>query len=387
MAKRRKRVGMSTTAIHQGNDPDRETGAIIPPIFQTSTYVQASPGKHQGYEYTRSHNPTRTRLEDCLAALEQAQFALVTASGLAAATLVMHALPHGSTVICGDDMYGGTYRLFTSVFHNIHRFHFVNTTDHKQLKAAVKRYKPALIWIESPTNPLLKINDIGHIAVLAKQHDALTLVDNTFMSPYFQNPIPLGADIVLHSVTKYLNGHSDIIGGALMTNHQELYDKWWYLQNAMGPSQSPFDSWLVLRGLKTLAVRMRAHEENAMQVAQFLASHSKVKSVIYPGFSCHPQHELAKCQMRGFGGMVTAFLKGGLAGSRRFLETVELFALAESLGGVESLVDHPAIMTHASIPKAERLTIGITDDLVRLSVGIEDVEDLLRDLDYALKKV
>jgi cystathionine gamma-lyase len=387
MAKRRKRVGMSTTAIHQGNDPDRETGAIIPPIFQTSTYVQASPGKHRGYEYTRSHNPTRTRLEECLAALEQAQYALVTASGLAAATLVMHALPHGSTVICGDDMYGGTYRLFTNVFQNIHCFHFVNTTDHQQLEAAIQRYRPALIWIESPTNPLLKINDISHIAVLAKQHQALTLVDNTFMSPYFQNPIPLGADIVLHSVTKYLNGHSDIIGGALMTNHRELYDKWWYLQNAMGPSQSPFDSWLVLRGLKTLAVRMRAHEENAMQVAQFLAAHPKVKSVIYPGFADHPQHELGKRQMCGFGGMVTAFLKGGLAGSRRFLETVELFALAESLGGVESLVDHPAIMTHASIPKAARLAVGITDNLVRLSVGIEDVEDLIRDLEHALKKI
>lgn len=387
MAARQKRLGISTTAIHQGNDPDRETGAIIPPIFQTSTYVQRSPGKHRGYEYTRSHNPTRTRLEDCLAALEEAKYALVTASGLAASTLVMHALPHGSRVLCGDDMYGGTYRLFTNVFQDIHRFHFVNTTDHTKLKAAIRRHKPALIWIESPTNPLLQINDIAHISKLAKEAGALTLVDNTFMSPYFQNPLPLGADMVLHSVTKYLNGHSDIIGGALMTNHQALYDKWWYLQNAIGPSQSPFDSWLVLRGLKTLAVRMRAHEENARLVAEYLSMHPKVKSVIYPGFPCHPQHELAKAQMRGFGGMVTAFLKGGLAGSRRFLETVKLFALAESLGGVESLVDHPAIMTHASIPKKERLAVGITDNLVRLSVGIEDPDDLIRDLERALKKI
>lgn len=387
MAPSRKRAGFSTLAIHSGNEPESTTGAIIPPIFQTSTYVQASPGRHQGYEYTRSHNPTRTRLEECLAALEQAKYAVVTASGMAAATLVMHALPHNSTIVCGDDVYGGTYRLFTKVFQDVHRCHFVDTTDLAKLDKAVRTHKPALIWVESPTNPLLRINDLKKIAALAKQHKALTLVDNTFMSPYFQTPITLGADIVLHSMTKYLNGHSDIIGGALLTNNTKLYEKLWYLQNATGPSLSPFDSWLVLRGLKTLAVRMRAHEENAMRIAHFLGTHPKVASVIYPGLPCHPQHKLASKQMRGFGGMLTFFLKGDIDESRAFLETVELFALAESLGGVESLVDHPAIMTHASIPEKERLKVGITNNLIRLSVGIEDVDDLIQDLTKALQAV
>ena len=387
MAASRKRTGLSTLAIHSGNAPESTTGAIIPPIFQTSTYVQASPGKHQGYEYTRSHNPTRTRLEECLAALEQAKYAVVTASGMAAATLVMHALPHNSTIVCGDDVYGGTYRLLTKVFHEVHRYHFVDTTDLARLDKVVRTHKPALIWVESPTNPLLRINDLRKIAALAKQHKALTLVDNTFMSPYFQTPLTLGADIVLHSMTKYLNGHSDVIGGALLTNNKKLYEKLWYVQNATGPSLSPFDSWLVLRGLKTLAVRMRAHEENAMRIAHFLATHAKVEAVIYPGLPCHPQHRLATKQMRGFGGMITFFLKGDMDESRAFLETVELFALAESLGGVESLVDHPAIMTHASIPEKERLKVGITNNLIRLSVGIEDVDDLLRDLTQALQAV
>lgn len=387
LAKRLDGAGLSTQAIHSGNEPDLETGAIIPPIFQTSTYVQASPGKHLGYEYTRSHNPTRTRLEQCLAALEQAQYAVVTASGMAAATLVMHMLPPQATILCGDDVYGGTYRLFTRVFHHTHTCHFVKTTDLDTLQQAVRHYQPALIWIESPTNPLLSINDIAAIAALAKQVGALTLVDNTFMSPYFQNPLALGADLVLHSMTKYINGHSDVIGGALMTNHAHLHEQLWYLQNATGPSLSPFDSWLVLRGLKTLAVRMRTHEANATQVAHFLAHHAKVEAVLYPGLPSHPQHELAKQQMRGFGGMITFFLKGGLAESRAFLESVEVFALAESLGGVESLIEHPAIMTHASIPEAERLKIGLTNNLIRLSVGIEDVDDLIRDLDAALQTI
>ena len=387
MATPRKRAGLSTRAIHSGNEPESTTGAIIPPIFQTSTYVQASPGTHQGYEYTRSHNPTRTRLEQCLAALEQSKYAVVTASGMAAATLVMHALPHNSTIVCGDDVYGGTYRLFTKVFQDVHRFHFVDTTNLAALQKVVRTHKPALIWVESPTNPLLRINDLRKIAALAKQYKALTLVDNTFMSPYFQTPITLGADIVLHSMTKYLNGHSDVIAGALLTNNKKLYEQLWYLQNATGPSLSPFDSWLVLRGLKTLAVRMRAHEENAMRIAHFLTTHAKVESVIYPGLSCHPQHRLAKKQMRGFGGMITFFLKGDMDESRAFLETVELFALAESLGGVESLVDHPAIMTHASIPEKERRKVGITNNLIRLSVGIEDVDDLIQDLTTALKAV
>jgi cystathionine gamma-lyase len=387
LAKRLDGAGLSTQAIHSGNEPDRETGAIIPPIFQTSTYVQASPGKHLGYEYTRSHNPTRTRLEQCLATLEQAQYAVVTASGMAAATLVMQMLPPQATILCGDDVYGGTYRLLTRVFQHTHRCHFVKTTELDVLQEAVRRYQPALIWIESPTNPLLRINDIAAISNLAQQAGALTLVDNTFMSPYFQNPLGLGADLVLHSMTKYINGHSDVIGGALMTNHAHLHEQLWYLQNATGPSLSPFDSWLVLRGLKTLAVRMRTHETNAIQVAQFLAQHEKVEAVLYPGLSSHPQHALAQRQMRGFGGMITFFLKGGLAESRAFLESVELFALAESLGGVESLIEHPAIMTHASIPEAERLKIGITHNLIRLSVGIEDVEDLIRDLDAALHAI
>ena len=382
-----KRAGLATKAIHSGNDPDQETGAIIPPIYQTSTYVQASPGQHRGYEYTRSHNPTRTRLEACLAALEQATYAVVTASGMAAATLVMHALPHNSMIVCGDDVYGGTYRLFTRVFQDVHRFMFLDTTDLVNLQKVVQKHKPALIWLESPTNPLLKINDIRQISAIAKPHKALTLVDNTFMSPYFQVPIKLGADIVLHSMTKYLNGHSDAIGGALLTNRKTLYDKFWYLQNATGPSLSPFDSWLVLRGLKTLAVRMQAHEANAIRVAHFLDLHPKVESVIYPGLPSHPQHQLAKQQMGGFGGMITFFLQGGFDASRRFLETVQLFALAESLGGVESLIEHPAIMTHASIPARERAKLGISDNLIRLSVGIEDIRDLMQDLKQALKVV
>ncbi len=387
MSNRLQRAGLATKAIHCGNEPESVTGAIIPPIFQTSTYVQQSPGIHQGFEYTRSHNPTRTRLEQCLAALEQAKYAVVTASGMAATSLVMQALPHDSTIVCGDDVYGGTYRLFTKVFHHVHRVIFVDTTDLDTVRNVVHTHQPALIWLESPTNPLLKICDIRQIADIAKQHQALTLVDNTFMSPYFQTPIPLGADIVLHSMTKYLNGHSDMIGGALLTNSKKLYDTFWYVQNATGPCLSPFDSWLVLRGLKTLAIRMQTHAANAIKVAQFLAAHPKVESVIYPGLTCHPQHQLAKKQMGGFGGMITFFLKGGLEESRRFLETVELFALAESLGGVESMVDHPAIMTHASIPKKERAKLGITNNLIRLSVGIEDVDDLLQDLKTALKAV
>ncbi len=382
-----KGAGLATKAIHCGNAPDQETGAVVAPIYQTSTYVQESPGKHRGYEYTRSHNPTRTRLETCLAALEHAKYAVVTASGMAAASLVLHALPHNSTIVCGDDVYGGTYRLFMRVFQHMHRCIFVDTTELGRLRQVTRQHKPALIWLESPTNPLLKINDIRQISAIAKQDQALTLVDNTFMSPYFQLPIKLSADIVLHSMTKYLNGHSDVIGGALLTNRKTLYDKFWYLQNATGPSASPVDSWLVLRGLKTLAARMQAHEANAINIAQFLDTHAKIESVLYPGLPSHPQHQLARQQMSGFGAMITFFLKGGFEASRRFLENVQLFALAESLGGVESLIEHPAIMTHASIPAKERAKLGISDNLVRLSVGIEDVEDLILDLKQALETV
>ncbi|NOT78238.1 MAG: PLP-dependent transferase [Bacteriovoracaceae bacterium] len=378
---------IATRTIHVGGEPDKETGAIMPPIYQTSTYVQDSPGVHKGYEYTRSHNPTRTRLEECLASLEQAKHCVVTASGLSAEMLIMHLLPTGSNIICGDDVYGGTYRLFTTVFHKMHNFKFIDTTNPKLVEKAVKEFKPALIWLETPTNPLLKITDIQAVTAIAKKARALTVVDNTFMSPYFQNPLVLGADIALHSMTKYLNGHSDAVGGCMMLNDSEMHKKLFTLQNSIGPCHSPFDSWLVLRGLKTLAVRMEAHAKNAMVVAEYLENHPKVERVVYPGLKSHPQHAIAKKQMLGYGGMITFFLKGDIKKSMKFLSTVKLFALAESLGGVESLIEHPAIMTHASVPKKVRESIGLTDNLIRLSVGIEHVQDLIEDLDQAFKTI
>ncbi len=382
-----KEMKFETKVIHVGGEPDPTTGAIMPPIYQTSTYVQSSPGEHKGYEYTRSHNPTRTRLEECLASIENANHCLVTASGLSASTLIMHMLPKGSKIFCGDDVYGGTYRLFSKVFPEIHQYQFVDTTNLKKLEEKILTEKPALIWIETPTNPLLKISDIAAIAAMAKKVGALTVVDNTFMSPFFQNPLNHGADIVLHSMTKFINGHSDVVGGAMMMNSKDLRDKLFFLQNAIGPASSPFDSWLVLRGVKTLAIRMKAHAQNAMKVAEYLEKHPKVERVVYPGLKSHPQYELGKKQMSGPGGMITFFIKGGITESRRFLENVKLFALAESLGGVESLVDHPAIMTHASIPKEVREQLGIFDNLVRLSVGIEDCDDLIADLEKGFAKV
>lgn len=388
MAKTNKKEwDISTKAIHIGGEPDKETGAIMPPIFQTSTYVQSSPGVHKGYEYSRSHNPTRTRLEECLASLENAKHALVTSSGMAASTLMMHSLPVGSTIICGDDVYGGTYRLFTTIFNDIHNFIFVDTTDLKNIEKVIKESKPQLVWLESPTNPLLKITDIKKVSSIAKKYKAQTLVDNTFMSPIFQNPLNLGADFVLHSMTKYINGHSDIVGGVIMTDDTKKKEKLWYLQNSTGPTQSPFDSWLVLRGIKTLSIRMAAHEKNAKEIAKWLEKHPQVEKVVYPGLKSHPQHAIAKRQMSGFGGMITFFLKGDIRKSKKFLSSVKLFALAESLGGVESLIEHPAIMTHASIPKNVRLQLGIYDNLIRLSVGIENVEDLKADLSIAFKAV
>lgn len=378
---------IATRVIHVGGHPDETTGAIMPPIYQTSTYVQSSPGIHKGYEYTRSHNPTRTRLEECLASLEQAKHCVVTASGLSAEMLIMHLLPPGSNIICGDDVYGGTYRLFTTVFNSLHNFKFVDTTNPKAVEQAVKEFKPALIWLETPTNPLLKITDIQAVTAIAKKAKALTVVDNTFMSPYFQNPLVLGADFVLHSMTKYINGHSDVVGGCIMLNDSDMHKKLFTLQNSIGPSQSPFDSWLVLRGLKTLAIRMEAHQKNAMAVAQYLEKHPKVERVVYPGLKSHPQHAIAKKQMLGFGGMITFFLKGDIKKSKKFLENVKIFALAESLGGVESLIEHPAIMTHASVPKKVRESIGLSDNLIRLSVGIEHIQDLIDDLDEAFKAV
>lgn len=377
----------STKAIHVGGHPDKETGAIMPPIYQTSTYVQASPGVHKGFEYTRTHNPTRSRLEECLASLEDAKHCVVTASGLSATMLIMHTLPAGSTILCGDDVYGGTYRIFNTVFNKLHKFIFIDTTNIKTVESNIKKYKPALLWLETPTNPLLKITDIKAATAAAKKAKCLTVVDNTFMSPYFQNPLNLGADLVIHSMTKYINGHSDVVGGAIMLNNKNIYQDLFRLQNSIGPAQSPFDSWLVLRGLKTLAIRMEAHQKNAMTIAQFLEKHPKVERVVYPGLKSHPQHAVAKKQMSGFGGMITFFLKGDLKESRKFLESVHLFALAESLGGVESLIEHPAIMTHASIPEKVRLQLGITNNLIRLSVGVEDVSDLIKDLENAFKKV
>lgn len=382
MAKKRM-MHIATKVIHVGGEPDKETGAIMPPIFQTSTYVQSSPGKHQGYEYTRSHNPTRTRLEENLASLENAKYALTASSGLAMMTLIMHSFKVGTKILCGDDVYGGTYRLFTTVFKDIHDIKFIDTTNVKEVEKAMKEFRPKVIWLESPTNPLLKITDIIKVCDLAQKYKVKSIVDNTFMSPYFQRPLELGADVVVHSLTKYINGHSDVIGGCMMTNNKSFRDQIFTLQNSTGPSQAPFDSWLVLRGIKTLAIRMEAHQKNAMSIAKWLESHPKVESVVYPGLKSHPQHKIAKKQMLGFGGMITFFIKGGLKESKKFLEKVELFALAESLGGVESLIEHPAIMTHASVPKSVRDSIGLTDNLIRLSVGIENIEDLKEDLEKA----
>lgn len=378
---------ISTKAIHVGGEPDPTTGAIMPPIYQTSTYVQSSPGKHKGYEYSRSHNPTRTRLEECLASLENANYCTVTASGMSAMSLIIHTLPKNSTIICGDDVYGGTYRVFTKVFQDQHKFIFIDTTDVDELSKAIKEHKANFLWLETPTNPLLKISDLRGVSEIAKQNGVITVVDNTFMSPVFQNPLDLGIDIVVHSLTKFINGHSDVVGGAIMHNDESLQEKLFFLQNAIGPSQSPFDSWLVLRGVKTLVVRMREHQKNAIEIASWLEKHPQVERVLYPGLQSHPQYDLAAKQMKGSGGMITFFLKGGLDASKKFLENVEVFSLAESLGGVESLIEHPAIMTHASVPIKKREDLGISDNLIRLSVGIEDLEDLKSDLAMAFKSI
>lgn len=376
-----------TRAIHVGNKPDEITGSVIPPIYQTSTFVQSSPGVHKGYEYTRSHNPTRTRLEECLASLENANYCMVTSSGMSAVSLIFQSFPQGTKILCGDDVYGGTYRLLNTIYNDRFEIKHVDTSNTASVLSELASFKPNLVWLESPTNPMLQISDIKAISDASHAVNAKVVVDNTFMSPYFQNPLDLGADMVLHSLTKYINGHSDVVGGAVMLNNKEQYDKLWYLQNSIGPSQSPFDSWLVLRGIKTLALRMRAHEENAQEIARFLEAHPKVEKVIYPGLASHPQHELAKQQMSGFGGMLSLYLKGGLKESTTFLEEVNLFVLAESLGGVESLIEHPAIMTHASVPAKERAKLGIADNFIRISVGVEAVEDLKADLANALDQL
>ena len=382
-----KKLKIATKAILIGSQPDELTGSVIPPIYQTSTFAQTSPGEHKGYEYTRSHNPTRTRLESCLASLENATFSMVTSSGMSACSLILQSLPHGSKILCGDDVYGGTYRLLNTIYNDRFEIKHINTTDIESVKIELNSFKPDLVWIESPTNPMLQISDIKAICNSAHIVGAKVVVDNTFMSPYFQNPLDLGADMVMHSLTKYINGHSDVVGGAIMLNDITQYEKLWYLQNSIGPSQSPFDSWLVLRGVKTLSVRMKAHEENAIKIADFLIKHPNVEKVIYPGLESHPQHELAKSQMNGFGGMLSLYIKGGLSESSKFLKQLSLFTLAESLGGVESLIEHPAIMTHASVPVEERNELGITDNFIRISVGIEDIDDLKADLKQALDAI
>ncbi|MEQ8444123.1 MAG: PLP-dependent aspartate aminotransferase family protein [Alphaproteobacteria bacterium] len=387
---RRNRHGLSTRGIHAGQEPDPTTGAIMTPIYATSTYVQESPGQHKGYEYSRSQNPTRMALERCVADLENGARGYAFASGLAAMGTVLELLDSGDHVVAMDDLYGGSYRLMENVRKRSAGLDitFTDLTDPANLEAAI-RPNTKMVWVESPTNPTLRLVDLSAIAALAKKHGLISVCDNTFASPIVQQPIDHGIDIVLHSATKYLNGHSDIVGGiAVLAQDGDLADRMAYLHNAVGSILGPFDSFLALRGLKTLAVRLRQHCAGALAIAQYLEAHDKVEKVIYPGLPSHPQHDLAKRQMvGGYGGIVTAILKGGLDESRRFLERTQLFALAESLGGVESLIEHPAIMTHASIPPDIRAELGISDSLVRLSVGIEDTDDLIADLEEALAAV
>ncbi|MBU0723744.1 MAG: PLP-dependent aspartate aminotransferase family protein [Alphaproteobacteria bacterium] len=381
------RAGFGTRAIHAGQEPDPTTGAIMVPIYATSTYVQESPGVHKGYEYSRSQNPTRMALEACVADLENGEAGFAFASGLAAMGTVLELLDSGSHVIAMDDLYGGSYRLFENVRKRSSglEFSFVNLSDPAALEAAI-RPNTKMVWVESPTNPMLRLVDLQAIAALAKKHKLIAVADNTFASPYVQKPLDHGFDIVIHSVTKYLNGHSDMVGGIAVVREGSPHRKQLaYLQNAIGSVAGPFDSFLALRGLKTLHLRMERHCSSALAIAQWLEAHPKIEKVVYPGLASHPQHDLAKRQMTGgFGGIVTAVIKGGLDESRRFLERTKLFSLAESLGGVESLIEHPAIMTHASIPPEVRAELGISDGLVRLSVGVEDLADLIADLEVAL---
>ena len=381
------RQGLGTLAIHAGQAPDPATGAVMTPIYATSTYVQSSPGEHQGFEYSRSHNPTRFAYERCVAELEGGSRGFAFASGLAASSTILELLDAGSHVIATDDVYGGTYRLFERVRRRSAGLDasWVDMADPAAFEAAI-RPETKMVWIETPTNPLLKLVDIAQIAAIARRHGLLVVVDNTFCSPVIQRPLELGADIVVHSATKYLNGHSDIVGGiAVVGDNPELAEKMAFLQNSIGGVQGPFDSFLALRGLKTLHLRMKAHCENAMALAEWLEAHPAIEKVVYPGLASHPQHALAARQMDGFGGMVSIYLKGGPEAAKRFCERTALFALAESLGGVESLVNHPAIMTHASVPADIRARLGITDNLVRLSVGVETLADLQDDLDVALR--
>lgn len=401
-----KNQAFETKVIHAGIEPESTTGAVMTPIFASSTYAQSAPGEHKGYEYSRTDNPTRTVLQEQLAALENGNRALVFASGLSATDAVINLLKSGDHVVAGDDLYGGTHRLFTKVAANRGlEFDFVPMDRPDCVHAAI-RENTKLLWLETPSNPLLRIADLAAISKIAKGAGALTAVDNTFMSPYFQRPLEHGIDIVMHSMTKFLNGHSDVVMGALIMNDRHLwqgssdalpgdgpkvdgslYQRLKFLQNAVGAVPGPFDCFLVLRGIKTLAVRMERHAQNAGKVAVFLEGHPKVEKVVYPGLASHPGHDLAQRQMSGFGGMITFFLKGDLQTSRKFLSSLEIFTLAESLGGVESLIEHPAIMTHASVPPEIRKEIGISDTLIRASVGIEAADDLIADLEQALAKL
>ena len=376
----------ATKYIHAGAEPDPSTGAIMTPIFQTSTYVQEAPGKNKGYEYARSQNPTRTALEKAFAEIENAKYALAFSSGVAATDAVIKLLEPGDEVVCGNDIYGGTYRLFTKVFEKFGiKFIYVDTTNIPAISKAITG-KTKLVWLETPTNPLMNITDITAVAAITKSKNILLAVDNTFASPYLQNPMDLGADIVMHSVTKYLGGHSDVIQGSLMMNRPELRDKLYFIQKSCGAVPGPMDCFLVLRGIKTLHVRMKAHCENGAKIAHWLRKHPKIGKVFWPGFEDHPGYAVTKKQMRDFGGMLSFVLKDdSIEEAMRVLSSTKLFSLAESLGGVESLINHPASMTHASIPKEERIKNGLSDSLIRLSVGIEDPDDLIADLEQAIR--
>ncbi|MCL1634642.1 cystathionine gamma-synthase [Luteimonas sp. SX5] len=381
------RPRLGTLAIHGGQAPDPSTGAVMPPIYATSTYAQASPGVHQGFEYSRTHNPTRFAYERCIAALEGGSRGFAFASGMAATSTVLELLDSGSHVVAMDDLYGGSFRLFERVRRRSAGldFSFVDLTDPAAFEAAI-RPDTRMVWVETPTNPMLKIVDLAAVSAIAKKRGLLMVVDNTFASPILQRPLEHGADIVVHSATKYLNGHSDMVGGiAVVGQNAELAEQMAFLQNSIGAVQGPFDSFLALRGLKTLHLRMRAHCDNAQALAEWLSGHPAIANVIYPGLPSHPQHALAKRQMDGFGGIISIAMKGGFDAAKRLCERTQLFTLAESLGGVESLVNHPAVMTHASIPPDRRAALGIADDLVRLSVGVENVSDLRADLTHALE--
>ncbi|WP_255502218.1 cystathionine gamma-synthase [Olivibacter sp. XZL3] len=385
MTHNQNKMKFATKAIHAGQHPDPTTGAVMTPIYQTSTYWQQSPGEHKGYEYSRGTNPTRKALEDCLAALENARFGLAFSSGMAATDTVLRLLQSGDEVVTGNDLYGGSYRIFTKVYEQLGiKFHFVDLSNPEAIRSHLNE-NTKLIWIETPTNPTMQIIDIEAVGAVAKEAGVLYVVDNTFASPYLQNPIDLGADIVMHSVTKYIAGHSDVVMGALVTNNEELYKRLFFYYNACGGTPGPQDSFLALRGIKTLHLRMKAHCENGRQVAHFLRNHPRIEKVYWPGFEDHPNHLVAKKQMRDFGGMISIVLKdASLQDTFKVASSFKVFSLAESLGGVESLINHPATMTHGSIPREVREKVGVVDNLIRISVGVEDIEDLLEDLKQAL---